>query len=77
MEFFTSTFNNTPVMYAASSGYEEILELLLRQKGININTQGILNLKAFIEFKSNFFSNYIENLNCFIKFFSNIEIGQR
>ena len=77
MEFFTSTFNNTPVLRAASSGYEEILELLLRQKGIIINTQSILNHKTFIEFKSNFFSNYIENLDCFIKFFPNIEIGQR
>ena len=32
-------------MYAAKQGHEEIVELLLRQEGININIQDILNQK--------------------------------
>ena len=41
----TSTFNSTALMYAAKQGHEEIVELLLRQEGININIQDILNQK--------------------------------
>ena len=41
----TQTFNNTALIYAAFGGYKEIVELLLRQEGIDINIQDILHQK--------------------------------
>ena len=41
----TQTFNNTALIYATRYNYKEIVELLLRQEGIDINTQDILNSK--------------------------------
>ena len=58
----TGTFNYTALILAASKGYKEIVELLIKQEGIDINIQDILNKKKFIMFKSNFFD-YIEQLN--------------
>ena len=51
----TQTFHDTALIRAAQNGHEEIVELLIKQKGINISIQDILNQKAFIVFKSNFF----------------------
>ena len=39
----TRTFNRTALIYAAWKGRKEIVELLIRQEGIDINIQGILN----------------------------------
>ena len=36
-------FNGTALIYAASNGHKEIVELLLRQEGIDVNIQDILN----------------------------------
>ena len=41
----TRTFNSTALILAALKGHKEIVELLIRQKGININIQEILNRK--------------------------------
>lgn len=51
----TRTFNRTALILAAMKDHKEIVELLLRQEGIGINSQDILNQKnPFIIFKSNF-----------------------
>ena len=42
---FTPTFNDTALIYAANSCHKEIVELLLKQEGININEIDILNQK--------------------------------
>ena len=42
---FTPTFNETALICAAWRGHKEIVELLLRQEGIDINIQDILNQK--------------------------------
>ena len=34
-------FNHTPLMVAACKGHKEIVELLLRQEGIDINSKDI------------------------------------
>ena len=39
----TRTFNDTALILAAKEGHKEIVELLLRQEGIDINIQDILN----------------------------------
>ena len=39
----TRTFNDTALTLAAERGHKEIVELLIRQEGIDINIQGILN----------------------------------
>ena len=39
----TRTFNSTALIYAAIRGHKEIVELLIRQEGIDINIQNILN----------------------------------
>ena len=39
----TRTFNSTSLIYAESNGYKEIVELFIRQEGIDINIQDILN----------------------------------
>ena len=39
----TRTFNSTALICAAYEGHKEIVELLLRQEGIDINIQNILN----------------------------------
>ena len=39
----TRTFNRTALICAAWKGYKEIVELLIRQEGIDINIQNILN----------------------------------
>ena len=41
----TRTFNSTALIYAAIRGHKEIVELLIRQEGIDINIQDILNQK--------------------------------
>ena len=41
----TSSFNNTVLICAVIKGHKEIVELLLRQEGIDINIQDILNQK--------------------------------
>ena len=41
----TRTFNYTALIYAAIGGHKEIVELLIRQEGIDINIQDILNQK--------------------------------
>ena len=41
----TRTFNSTALMCAVRGGHKEIVELLLRQEGINVNIQDILNQK--------------------------------
>ena len=41
----TRTFNDTALICAASEGHKEIVELLIRQEGIDINIRGILNQK--------------------------------
>ena len=41
----TRTFNNTALILAANNVHKEIVELLLRQEGIDINIQDILNQK--------------------------------
>ena len=41
----TRTFNHTALILAARAGRKEIVELLIRQEGININIQDILNQK--------------------------------
>ena len=42
---FFQTFNWTALIYAVSEGHKEIVEILLRQKCIDINIQDILNQK--------------------------------
>ena len=37
----TRTFNDTSLILAVLKGHKEIVELLLRQEGIDINIQGI------------------------------------
>ena len=39
------TFNNTALVWAAENGHKEIVELLIRQEGIDINIKDILNQK--------------------------------
>ena len=41
----TRTFNYTALILAAKESYKEIVELLIRQEGININIQSILKQK--------------------------------
>ena len=41
----TSIFNNTALIFAAREGHKEIVELLIRQEGIDINIQDISNQK--------------------------------
>ena len=41
----TRTFNRTGLICAAYEGHKEIVELLIRQEGIDINIQDILNRK--------------------------------
>ena len=41
----TRTFNDTALIFAAIRGHKEIVELLIRQEGIDINIQDILNQK--------------------------------
>ena len=41
----TQIFNVTVLIWAAYEGYKEIVELLLRQKDIDINIKSILNHK--------------------------------
>lgn len=38
-------YDNTALIYAAKYGYKEIVELLLKQEGIDINIKNILNQK--------------------------------
>ena len=38
----TRTFNSTALIWATTEGHKEIVELLIRQKGIDINKKGIL-----------------------------------
>ena len=45
LQNLTRKFNWTALIYAASGGHKEIVELLLRQEGIDINIQDILNQK--------------------------------
>ena len=39
----TRSINSTALIYAAGEGHKEIVEILLRQKGIDINNKSILN----------------------------------
>ena len=39
----TRTFHNTALILASYNGHKEIVELLLRQEGIDINIKEILN----------------------------------
>ena len=39
------TFNFTALMHAAFRGHKEIFDVLIRQEGIDINIQDILNQK--------------------------------
>ncbi len=39
----TGTFNDTALILAVKEGHKEIVELLIRQEGIDINIQGIIN----------------------------------
>ena len=41
----TRAFNQTALILAAEKGHKEIVELLIRQEGINISIQDILNQK--------------------------------
>ena len=41
----TRTFNDTALIHAAEKGHKEIVELLISQEGIDINSQNILNQK--------------------------------
>ena len=41
----TRTFNCTALIRAAFKGHKEIVELLIRQEGIDLNIQNILNRK--------------------------------
>ena len=59
----TQTFNWPVLFFAANDGHVKMVELLLRQEGIDINDQDILNQKTFIKFKTKFFFHSIENLN--------------
>ena len=60
----TLTFNNTYLIQAVEKDYIEIVELLLKQKRINIDMNDILDHEYFITFKSNFFHdiNIMNNL---------------
>ena len=57
-------FNWTALTYATLNDYKEIVEILIRQKDIDINMKGIINqkhssyskLSFFMELKSMFFS---------------------
>ena len=46
-------YDNTALIYAAKYGYKEIVELLLKQEGIDINIKNIL-FKAIHKIKNNF-----------------------
>lgn len=48
-------FNNTPLIWAAKLGNADIVEHLLSQPTIDINSKNILILKHSQNFKSNFF----------------------
>ena len=61
-------FNYSALILATVSGCIEIVELLLKQEEIDINSKTIWNHKKFIEFKSNFF-NYIENFINYMELF--------
>ena len=52
---FWMIYDNTALIYAAKYGYKEIVELLLKQEGIDINIKNILNQKHSWYFKYNFF----------------------
>ena len=41
----TRTFNRTALIWAVQKGSKEIVELLIRQEGIDLNIQDILNRK--------------------------------
>ena len=43
LQNLTRTFNYTALIYASRDGYKEIVELLIRQEGIDINKKNILN----------------------------------
>ena len=57
----TETLNYTALILAASVGYKEIVELLMRQNDIDINIKPILNLKHSLY--SNLTFDGIEKLN--------------
>ena len=40
-------FNSTALIYVAGEGYKDIVELLLRQEGIDINMKDVLNRQHF------------------------------
>lgn len=42
MKFFMKKFNDTPLILACANGNEEIVQLLLKQKDIDINYKNIL-----------------------------------
>ena len=48
MEFKYLTFNKTALICAAYKGHKEIVELLLNQEEIDINSKDILNAKKKI-----------------------------
>ena len=42
---YKSTINDTALIYAAEKGHKEIVEILLKQEGIDVNIRGISNHK--------------------------------
>ena len=48
-------FNWTALTYATLKGYKEIVEILIRQKDIDINMKGIINQKHSLYSKPSFF----------------------
>ena len=45
LQNLTRAFNNIALICAAKRGHKEIVEILLKQEGININSKNILNQK--------------------------------
>ena len=43
------TFNDTALIYAAKEEKTDIVEILLKQNGIDVNMKDILNKKTFIK----------------------------
>lgn len=56
MEFKQCFLNDTALNVAAASNEKDIVEILLAQKGIDVNIKKIFKTKVIITFKSDFFS---------------------